>query len=153
MLDLGAHPVYILPFLLGQPKRVSGMMTSPYGTSSDENAIAVLEYENGALAVCETAFVTYGTPDLLEVYGTEGSVFIHGNRTLLSQKGLAELGVTEIEPSQFPETEPSPALQFIEACVNRTAAPAKFGTAAALSMSRIMEAAYISQQSGAVVQL
>ena len=35
MMDLGAHPVYLLTFLLGQPKRLSGFTTNPFGTSSD----------------------------------------------------------------------------------------------------------------------
>ncbi|MDR3121761.1 MAG: Gfo/Idh/MocA family oxidoreductase [Clostridiales bacterium] len=152
MMDLGAHPVYILSFLFGEPKRVSGMMTSPYSTSSDENAIAVVEFKNGVLGTCETAFVTLGVPDLLEVYGTEGSVFVHGSSVLVSQRALAGLGVKEVEPASLPEGKKSPIMQFVDACVDGTGTPKHLGTAAALSMTKIIEASYISSKTGKYVE-
>ena len=153
MMDLGAHSVYLLSFLLGAPKRISGMMTNPFGTSSDENAIALVEFENGALGTCETAFVTYGVPDLLELYGTEGSVFIHGDRVLVASRHTADLGVREVEPKTLPDSRPTPLMQFVDACIDGTGTPEYLGTADALVMTKMIEAAYASDRTGKTVLL
>jgi len=153
MMDLGAHPVYLLAYLLGAPKRVSGLMTNPFGTAADENAIALAEFENGVLGTCETAFITYGVPDLLEIYGTEGSVFMHGDQITVAQKGFAAIGVQEVSPSRLPAALPPPIVQFLDACINGTGTPENLGTQAALTMTRIIEAAYQSDKDGKTMML
>lgn len=153
LMDLGAHPVYVLAYLLGAPKRVSGLLTNLYGTSADENAIALVEFEGGALATCETAFVTFGVPDLLEVYGTEGSLFIHGDSVRVATKAMQAAGVTEAAPSKLPESLPLPLAQFVAACKAGGAAPAHLTPRDALVMTRIIEAAYASDKRGETVSL
>ena len=152
MMDLGAHAAYILSFLFGEPKRVSGMMTNLFGTSSDENAVALVEFNKGVIGMCETAFVTFGVPDLLEVYGTEGSVFVHGNRILLSTKETEKEGHKEVEIHSLPKAMPSPLLQFLDACVHGTGSPKYLGTDAALMMTKMIEASYASDISGNAVR-
>lgn len=147
MMDLGAHPVYVLSFLFGKPKRLSCLASNLYGTSSDENTIAVAEFEGGILGTCETSFVTYGVPDILEIYGTEGSLFIRGNDVRLVSKALKEQGVEAASPV-MPEKKPSPLMQFVEACLNGTGTPEYLGTADALTMTAMIEAAYASDKSG-----
>lgn len=148
MMDLGAHPVYVLSFLLGKPVRVSSMMTNLYGTTSDENAIALVEFENGVLGTCETAFVTFGVPDLLEVYGTEGSVFIHGTEVKVATKGMAKAGVVSAAPTRMPPPAKLPLFQFVDACLSGGPSPATFTARDALDMTRIIEAAYASDKDG-----
>ena len=146
MMDLGAHPVYVLAFLFGGPVRVSGVMTNLYGTTSDENAIATVEFANGIIGTCETAFTTYGVPDILEVYGSDGSLFIWGDEVRITTKGLNKLGVGCVSPDKLPAALPSPILRFVDACIDGTGTPEYLGTDAALTMTKIIEAAYISDK-------
>ena len=151
MMDLGAHPVYILAFLFGQPKRLSGLTTNPFGTSSDENAVAIAEFRDGILGIMETAFVTYGVPDLLEVYGTEASVFVQNGEVKVSSKSLDGLSFREARPKNLPPEKPSPILQFVDACINRSGSPAYLGLEDAVLMTRMIEGIYRSDRSGQTV--
>lgn len=153
MMDLGAHSVYTLSYLLGNPKRVTGMMTNIFGTTSDENAVVLVEYEDGVIGMCETAFVTFGVPDLLEVYGTEGSFFMHGNKILVSTKKTAALGAGEVEPQNLPEKKDSALMQFVDACLNGTPAPEHLNAWSALRMTKIVEAAYNADKNGKTIEL
>ena len=151
MMDLGAHPIYVLAYLFGAPKRISAVMNAPYNTSADENAIAVCEFENGVIATAETAFVTFGVPDIIEVYGTEGAVFINGKDVKLSTKVTSALGAPAITPSQLPERKASPIMQFVDACLNGTGTPEALGTDAALVMTQMIEASYQSDKTGQTI--
>jgi predicted dehydrogenase len=146
MMDLGAHPVYIMSFLFGAPIRLSGLSTRPFGTPLDENAVAIAEFRDGILGIMETAFVTYGVPDLLEVYGTEGSVFIRGGEVRVSLKNQEPWG--DAKPRSLPPARPSPLLQFVDACINRTGSPEYLGLDDAVLMTRMIEAFYRSDQTG-----
>jgi predicted dehydrogenase len=148
MMDLGAHPVYILSFLFGAPKRLSGMTTSPFGTSSDENAVAVAEFKDGILGIMETAFVTFGVPDLLEVYGTEGSVFMKGPELRVTTKAVDSLLLKDAAPKTLPPARPSPLIQFADACLNRSGSPEYLGLDDALVMTKMIEAVYQSDKTG-----
>ena len=147
MMDLGAHPAYTLAFLFGEPVRVSGFMTNTYKTTSDENAVSLIEFKGGVVATCETAFVTYGVPDILEVYGTDGALFIRGDEIKISTRGMNGLGIRMASPDTLPPAKPSPLMQFVDACVNKTGTPEFLGPDDALVMTKIIEASYISDKS------
>jgi predicted dehydrogenase len=151
MTDLGAHPVYLLSFLFGAPKRLTGLTSSPFGTSSDENAAAVAEFKDGILGIMETAFVTFGVPDLLEVYGTDGSVFMKGSEIRISTKALDGLRLKEASPGSLPPARPSPVIQFVDACAGRSPAPEYLGLEDALMMTRMIEALYQADKTGRTV--
>jgi len=148
MMDLGAHPVYVLSFLFGAPKRISGMTTCPFGTSSDENTIAVAEFNDGLLCTIETAFITYGVPDILEVYGTEGSVFMRGEEIKVSSKTLDSLSFNNAVPGKMPAAKPTPIIQFVDACINRSRSPEYLGLEDAVLLTQITEAVYHSDKAG-----
>ncbi|GHU76906.1 dehydrogenase [Spirochaetia bacterium] len=150
MMDLGAHPVYIMAFLLGAPKRLSALTTNPFKTSSDENAVAIAEFKDGVLGIMETAFVTYGVPDLLEVYGTDGSVFVQGNEVRTSLKSIGAF--SDAKPRDIPPAKPSPLIQFADACINQSGTPEYLGLDDAVLMTKMIEAVYRSDQSGAAVK-
>jgi len=149
MMDLGAHPVYVMSGLLGAPKRVTAMMSNTFGTSSDENAIALAEFEGGVLATMETAFVTEGVPDILEVYGTGGAVYMRG-ASLMQNIGD---GMEDVPADALPASPGDPMQQFIQCCLDGIAAPPGLGLEDALVMTRIVEAAYASDASGGTVVL
>jgi len=153
MMDLGAHPVYVLSHLLGKPSRVTAMMTNLYGTTSDENAIALVEFGNGVLATCETAFVTFGVPDILEVYGTEGSVFVRDGEVSALNKEMHRMGVGASKPSLLPKAAQGPLALFIEASLVGGPAPEGLGPRDALDMTRIIASAYRANEDGVIVAL
>ena len=148
MMDLGAHPVYILSFLFGAPKRISALTSNPFGTSSDENAVALAEFKDGILGIMETAFVTFGVPDLLELYGTGGSVFMKGPELRVSTKTLDGLRLKDASPLSLPPGPPSPLIQFVEACESRSPSPEHLGLEDALVMTKMIEAIYQSDKTG-----
>jgi predicted dehydrogenase len=151
MMDLGAHPIYLLAFLFGAPKRLTGLTTSPYGTSSDENAVGIAEFKDGILGIMETAFVTFGVPDLLEVYGTEGSAFMKGREVRVSTKALDGMAFTDARPRNLPPAKPSPLMQFVDACINRSGSPEYLGLDDGVLMTRMIEAVYRSDKTGKTV--
>jgi predicted dehydrogenase len=151
MMDLGAHPVYIMAFLFGAPKRLSGLTTKPFGTSSDENAVGIAEFRDGIIGIMETAFVTFGVPDLLEVYGTEGSVFMQDGKIKVTTKTLDGFGFKTASPKVLPPAKPSPIIQFAEACINRSGSPEYLGLDDALIMTKMIEAVYNSDKTGKTI--
>jgi len=147
LMDLGAHPVYVLGGLFGAPKRVTALMTELFGTGTDENTIALAEFEGGILATMETAFVTQGVPDLLEVYGTGGAVYV---RAGVVMQNIGD-GLETVPPEDLPEGKPGPLTQFIQACLDGVAEPEGLGLEDGILMTRITEAAYASDKSGETV--
>jgi predicted dehydrogenase len=152
MMDLGAHPIYILSFLFGAPKRLAGLTSKPFNTSSDENAVGIAEFKDGILGIMETAFVTYGVPDLLEVYGTEGSVFMKGSEVRVTTKALDGISYDDARPKTLPQAAPSPLMQFVDACISRSGSPEYLGLDDAVLMTRMIEAVYRSDQSGQTIK-
>ena len=74
MMDLGCHPMYTLPYLCGKPKRINGIFTAPFGSKVDENAVSTIEFEGGIIGIAETSFITYATKEMIEIYGSEGTL-------------------------------------------------------------------------------
>ena len=74
MMDLGAHGMYISRWLGGNPKRIVSVFTHTTEKQVDDNAISMIEFESGAIAINETSFIDYQGSYSLEVAGTEGSL-------------------------------------------------------------------------------
>ena len=143
MMDLGAHGMYLSRWLLGAPKRVVSAFNTVTGRAVDDNAIAVIEFDNGAIAVNETSFVGFGGSYSLEIDGTEG-----GYRMLSPSEG-AQVRSKHFDDGawragQLPPALPKPVDQWIAGCV--ADAPIEFGMAAAIELTELMEAAYIAQR-------
>lgn len=150
LMDLGAHPVYILAWLFGAPTRLTALMnnhTKSMETTSDENAIALAEFPGGVLGTMETGFLTNGVSDLLEVFGTKGSVFMRGGEVMQNLEGEA-LGLRKVEREEMPAARPSPLRQFVDACLAGVKEPEGFGLEDALVMTRMIEASYRADESG-----
>ncbi|MEG0692501.1 MAG: Gfo/Idh/MocA family oxidoreductase, partial [Oscillospiraceae bacterium] len=58
MMDLGAHPMYLSLYFMGEPKSVSSIFTESAGKGIDDNCVSVLEYETGAIGISETSFLS-----------------------------------------------------------------------------------------------
>ena len=135
MIDLGAHPMYTLSLILGEPKAVKSTFTKVTNKPVEDNAVSVLEYENGAIGVSETGFVSNGCPYELELGGDKGALFIRGRDVLI---GNEENGYKLTPVTDLPEALPLP----IEIWASGAEIPVEFGIEAACRLTRVMVMAY-----------
>jgi predicted dehydrogenase len=92
--DLGAHVIDLARFLVGEPRRVSGMMKTfvkerplPDGSGMvkvdvDDAVTSLLEFENGALGTIEASRFCSGRKNhqVLEINGSKGSIVFNLER-------------------------------------------------------------------------
>lgn len=138
MVDLGAHPMYLLCALLGEPEQVQSTFTHVTGKVVEDNAVSVLRFKDGAIGVSETGFVSYRYPFTIELGGTEGSLL---QRDQHVEYCCAETENKWIEADPLPERKPSPLVQWALADKPEDI-PEIFGIDVAVRLSRVMEAAY-----------
>ena len=144
MMDLGAHGMYLSRWFGGAPARVTSLFTNMTGKTVEDNAISLIEFESGALAVNETSFVAYPDSYSIEIDGTKG-----GCRMLSPREGVAirsdELDERNWQAvEELPAAGVSPINQWVSACINDT--PIDFGLKEALQLTELMDAAYRSHR-------
>ncbi len=142
MIDLGAHPMYLLNWLLGEPKTIQSVFTNITGHEVEDNAVSVMEFDQGAIGVSETGFVSVYTPATLEISGTKGTLLISDDVKYATEETKGQWITVE----QLPEKLPSPLVQWANG--STAALEADFGIDAAIVLTRMMEAAYRSYHSG-----
>lgn len=142
MIDLGAHPMYLLNWLLGEPKTIQSVFTNITGHEVEDNAVSVIEFEHGAIGVSETGFVSNYNPATLEISGTKGALLIREG----VKYALDETGGNWITIDELPKELPSPLIQWVNGSV--ASKDVTFGIDDAIVLTRMMEAAYKSHQSG-----
>lgn len=141
MIDLGAHPMYLLAALLGEPVEVQSAFTDMTGRGVEDNAVSLLRFENGAIGVSETSFVSWKYPFTIEIGGTEGSLLQRNQQVSYC---CAETE-NEWKDAVLPDALPSPLAQWAQA-EKPEDIPAEFGIDVALRLTRIMEMAYKQYQ-------
>jgi predicted dehydrogenase len=148
MMDLGAHPMYLSRWLLGKPKNISSVFNSYTDKPVEDNAVSVIEFENKAIAIVETGFVSPGSPFIMELYGTEGSLLIGGpdHAVKISSKKFAPESEGFVTPDELPEALPSAMTQWVNAI--RNGGKIHFGLEEGIQLTELMESAYKSYQSG-----
>lgn len=110
MIDLGAHGMYLVDWLLGLPEGYRSTFTlwdrNPRNRDRvEDNAVTVMTYPDGTIAINETGFVSRGCPILLEVGGDKGYVIFDGTNVTLRADQVVTV---EQEPEQ-----PAPLVQFL----------------------------------------
>ena len=148
MMDLGAHPMYMLNWLLGTPKNVSSTFTEMSGRGVEDNATSVIEYENGAIGVSETGFMTWGDPRSLEISGTDGYVIIQDGAGL---KYHTRTSGGWIIPDTGRDAD-HPIEYFINSIKNGTE-NTLYGIDEAVKLTKLMSAAYKSSETGKKVEI
>lgn len=153
MMDLGCHPMYLLSYLCGMPKKITGIANSVMGTPVDENAVSVIEFENGAIGVSETSFLAYSSPYTVEVHGTEG-ILIWNNKegAKYKTKETAKLVNGFISVERLPESSENPINSFVNACVDGKEIPEEYGVKSAIDLARLLEATYIAYETGKTIE-
>ena len=144
MMDLGAHGMYLSCWLAGTPKRVSSTFSYMTDKQVEDNAVSVIEFENGAIAVNETSFVAYPDSYSLEVDGTEGGIRMLSPRTGVEIRSdhLESKGWEQV--SDVPDPSASPIAQWIDGCLNDQ--PIEYGIDEAVQLTEVMAAAYTSHR-------
>lgn len=143
MMDLGAHPMYLNRWLGGQPKRIVSAFTSVTGHPLEDNAVSVIEFENGCLGVAETGFVSGDSPFSLELSGTEGSLLIGGtdeDSVKITSRKLKTQGW--ITPDALPEALPPTIPMWVDGILKGT--PIPFGVEEGTQLTELMQYAYIA---------
>lgn len=153
MMDLGCHPMYLLSYLCGMPKKITGIANSVMGTPVDENAVSVIEFENGAIGVSETSFLAYSSPYTVEVHGTEG-ILLWNNKegAKYKTKETAKLVNGFISVERLPESSENPINSFVNACVEGNEIPEEYGAKSAIDLARLLEATYIAYETGKTIE-
>ena len=118
MIDLGAHGMYLTEWIMGMPVKASSAFTVACDMPEvkarnvdrvEDNAVTVMSFENGAIAVNETGFVSNYSPVTLEVFGEEGYVRMEGDRVVKCTKSTEGKTVDVA----VKESLPSPLVQFL----------------------------------------
>ncbi|MFG6494854.1 Gfo/Idh/MocA family oxidoreductase [Fictibacillus sp. UD] len=148
LIDLGAHPIYLTNRLGGKVKAVSGKLNEFYNLGVDDNAVVMVEYESGAMGVIETGFLSFGSPQQLELYGTEGTLMVEWQDVRIKSK---HLGTDEWVTPDLPNPISSSMEQWVQAI--ETGKKPAITTDDIVHLTAINEAAAISSAEGRRVQL
>lgn len=145
MVDLGAHPMYLLCALLGEPKAVQSAFTRVLpGKQVEDNAACLIQFDGGAIGVSETSFVSQSYPFCIEVGGEDGTLLQRDEEVVWCGKSTNGQWVR----AQLPERLPSPLAQWALADAPE-AIPAYYGIDAAVRLTKLMEAAYAPEAAAA----
>ncbi len=88
MLDMGCHALEFFRWVLGKPRATSvyahmGTYVHSDKTKGDDNSIAIVEFEGGAVGMAEESWARRGgMDDRAEIYGSDGVTYadlLHGN--------------------------------------------------------------------------
>jgi len=119
MIDLGAHGMYLTHWILGMPVSAKSVFTRACSEGGailknkdgvEDNAVTVMQFEGGAIAVNETGFVSRISPPVFEVFGEQGYVRMEGDSVV---KCTAATG-GQCVAVDVPASLPIPIVQFLE---------------------------------------
>lgn len=136
MMDLGAHPMYLSHYLLGKPRAINSMFNYLTGHEVEDCAVCSILFENGAIAVSESALATAACPYQMEVFGTKGSLLIREEDVVLTVSGEAK----KISASEMPKAADSALIQWTAACQGGPSS--EFTIEDAVALSELMDGAY-----------
>lgn len=124
LFDLGCHTVDVMRWFMGKPKSVIAKINNFTNTYDiDDNSVIVVEFENKALGILDTAWVQQRTsPKPMEIFGTKGYIARDGLGGLTMRSTELEPSGVEgyINPANLPEELPLPFKQWVSAILHGT---------------------------------
>ncbi|HQE93566.1 MAG TPA: Gfo/Idh/MocA family oxidoreductase [Anaerolineae bacterium] len=123
LFDLGCHTVDVMRWFMGKPRNVVAKIQQfSDAYPIDDNSAIVVEFENGALGILDTAWVHRSGPNPMEIYGTDGFIGRdpYGGLMLTSTQLQPEGIAGYIRPTQLPDAQPMPMDQWISAILHDT---------------------------------
>jgi len=141
LIDLGCHPMYLVRRFLGMPESVSAQFGYVTGREVEDNAVALLQYQSGALGIVEAGFVNSHSPFSIELHGTEGTLLFGfpENKLLLRCNNQTEQIWEEIPLKSDRQTAFDQWVAHIEAGTE-----AEDNIEMAIDLTRLMEASNLS---------
>ena len=150
MMDLGAHPNYLAAYFLGKPARVASVFnTAACPAGVDDNTVSVIEFDNKAIAVVETGFLTPKSANTIEIEGTEGALVIENGVLRYQTRGSDDWEI----PERLPEPLPPIPRRWMDAILYGKELPAQVGIEAAVTLTVLIESEYIAHREGRVVTI
>jgi len=162
LLDMAAHYIMVLYWMIGEMEKVCAMAESivvEKGESDfDDNAIAIFKFKNGAIGEISVTTTVVSEPlQRLEFYGTEGTIIIdhscekplkyHSAHKGMETEGWVKPDVKhEIYPGYFPLTFGNEVKYFID-CIIENREP-EFSGKMGKETIKIIEAAYKAAKTG-----
>ncbi len=149
LIDLGCHPMYLVRHFLGMPESVSANFGYVTGKEVEDNAVSVLRYADGAVGIVEAGFVNSHSPFSIELHGTEGTL-LYGfpdEVPVVRYNG----GSDQWEKLQLDDRLPFAFSQWVEHVNQGTEAVENI--AAAVDLTKLMEASTISAAQGRAVRI
>ncbi len=149
-MDLGPHSVDLLRYLIGEVDTVSAFYNSAVNNAAvEETGGIVLHFDNGAQAFTDLSFSVPHCDIVLELYGTEGTVWVYNDDGWKIRTHFD--GETQLISSPYEDLYQYQFEHFAE-CVQQGVSPITTGVDG-LRASEILAAAYRSGQTGQVVFL
>ena len=151
LFDLGCHRVDVIRWLMGEPKSAISKINNFTGNYPiDDNSVSVVEFTNKALGVVDVSWTHRSGPNMLELYGTEGSLVIgHGDLHFETRRLSDEEKVAYI--ANRPESLPTPMQQWIDT-IQRDE-PMTISIADGRNLTKLMQAFYLSAEQGRAIDL
>lgn len=149
MMDLGCHPLYIASYLLGKPVRITSIFNNSFAPNGvDDNAVSVAEFENKAIAVMETSFISPFNANCFELLGTKGAIVQEGKEIRMRTTEIKDGWFT---PDRLPEQQPSAIRQWLDGIIKGT--PIPFDLERAIALTELQENAYKSDREQRIVAI
>lgn len=151
LFDLGCHRVDIIRWLMGEPKSAISKINNFTGNYPiDDNSVSVVEFANKALGVIDVSWTHRSGPNMLELYGTEGSIVTdHGDLHFETRKLSDEEKAEYI--ARRPELPPSAMQQWVNNILRDE--PMHITMQDGRNLTELMQAFYISADQGRSVEL
>src|SRR5258708_16247544 len=107
-MNQGVQTVDLLPWLLGEVASVRARTTTLlHRIETEDTALALLEFVNGAVGVLEATTAAYpGYPRRIELTGTEGTIGLEHDRIVAADVKETRHPITTPEQSTPPITPP-----------------------------------------------
>jgi len=146
LMDMGAHYFDLFRFLVGDFAQVGYMGgTDAFEWAVEDTAFVTTKFKNGAHGVMGLSFAIPHNGNVLEIYGTRGSLFLGSELRMVTEKG------EETESVTFPDYYSSLLTNFGD-CVKGKAEPFVSGMDG-LRNIEVIEAAYQSGREGRFVSI
>ncbi|WP_040950370.1 Gfo/Idh/MocA family protein [Gorillibacterium massiliense] len=151
LIDLGCHPMYLARLFLGLPESVTATYGYISGKEVEDNAVAVLQYGNGAVAVVEAGFMNPRSPFTIEINGTKGTL-VYGapNPDRIYLETVEQVG-NEWEELPLLENREPAFSQWVGHIQNGTTADENIQLA--VDLTRLMEASNLAAARKCAVKL
>lgn len=147
LFDLGCHRVDVIRWLMGEPKSVVSVINNFTNTYDiDDNSVTLVEFENNAIGIIDVTWIHRSGPNMLELYGTEGSIiFGHPKGAAMTSGKLSDEEIAEfLAPENRPKTPGSPMQQWVSAVLHDT--PMTITIQDGRNLTELLQATYMAAE-------